>query len=69
MSQVVGNLISSFVLGTGEKPDPASVNMLMTIYIVIASVGCIAFILLRNEKPSHDVRRYLFWITKLGGKG
>ncbi len=50
MSQVVGNLISSFVLGSGEKPDVASVNMLMTVYIVIASVGCLAFVLLTPEK-------------------
>jgi predicted MFS family arabinose efflux permease len=53
LSQVVGNLISSFVLGTGHTPSDKSVNLLMTIYIVIGGVGCILLYFLANEK-SHE---------------
>jgi len=57
ISQVIGNLISSFVLqanSTEEEGGPPQdqVNKLMIIYIVIASVGCGALYFLPNEESS-----------------
>lgn len=49
ISQVVGNLISGFVLG--DEPPQSSVDLLMTVYIVIGSAGCALLILLTNEQP------------------
>eukprot|EP01126_Amoeba_proteus_P052228 TRINITY_DN6291_c0_g1_i2.p1 TRINITY_DN6291_c0_g1~~TRINITY_DN6291_c0_g1_i2.p1 ORF type:complete len:464 (+),score=69.34 TRINITY_DN6291_c0_g1_i2:129-1394(+) len=53
VSQVIGNLISSFILGPySGKPPQSAVNILMYIYIAIAGIGCVSFLFMVHETPN-----------------
>jgi hypothetical protein len=52
LSQVIGNLISSFIL----KDDPTkNANTLMVVYICIAGASCLCFFFLRPEVSDEEV--------------